>query len=185
MTQTTTYDRRLLRKPPSAVTAIHAGWVVLGCACLLSLIGLHAMDVARPPTEGQALGAVAGRQAIFLAIGLVAAIGTCAPSYRLLVPMTWPIMMGVVGLLVFVLLPFVPEAIVTPRNGARRWINVGFTDFQPSELAKIAYVLVIAGYLRYRSNYRTLFGLIPPAGNGRLVTAFSAAAGILRPSRRT
>jgi cell division protein FtsW (lipid II flippase) len=38
------------------------------------------------------------------------------------------------------------------------------TDFQPSELAKIAYVLALASYLRYRSNYRRLTGLLLPLG---------------------
>lgn len=32
-------------------------------------------------------------------------------------------------------------------NGARRWINLGFIGFQPSELAKIAILLAIARYL--------------------------------------
>lgn len=145
------------------ITAFHLGWVVLGCAVLLSLIGIHAMDIARPPAEGVAMGPVARRQLIFLALGLIAALGSCVTSYRMLVTLAWPIMGIVVGMLVFVLLPFVPEAIVTPRNGARRWISVGVTDFQPSELAKIAYIILTAAYLRYRKSYRTLVGLVPPA----------------------
>jgi cell division protein FtsW (lipid II flippase) len=40
---------------------------------------------------------------------------------------------------------------------------LGSFQFQPSELAKIAYILALAKYLRYRENYRTLAGLIPPA----------------------
>lgn len=163
MSRTLRHDTQGVSASRSRVTALHAGWIVLICALLLSLIGIHGMNIARPPSGDAALGLVAGRQTVFLGIGLVAAIGACAPSYRMLVPLAWSIMAVVLGLLVFVLLPIVPEAIVTPRNGARRWINVGITDFQPSELAKIAYVLVTASYLRYRSNYRTLAGLIPPA----------------------
>jgi cell division protein FtsW (lipid II flippase) len=77
---------------------------------------------------------------------------------------SYPLLALVVGMLIFVLIPLVPEAIVRPRNGARRWINLGVTDFQPSELAKIAYVLALASYLRFRSNYRRLFGLLLPLG---------------------
>jgi cell division protein FtsW (lipid II flippase) len=52
--------------------------------------------------------------------------------------------------------------VVRPRNGARRWINLIITDFQPSELAKVAVVLSIASWLRFRQNHRRLRGLIPP-----------------------
>jgi len=33
------------------------------------------------------------------------------------------------------------------RNGATRWLNIGITSFQPSELMKIAMPLMIAGYI--------------------------------------
>ena len=82
------------------------------------------------------------------------------PHYRWLQRVSYPLLLVVLLMLVFVLLPMVPDAIVRPRNGSRRWINLGVTDFQPSELAKIAYVLALATYLRYRNNYRSLLGLL-------------------------
>jgi cell division protein FtsW (lipid II flippase) len=72
-------------------------------------------------------------------------------------------MWAVLGLLVFLLIPAVPQWLVKPRNGARAWINLGPIVFQPGEVAKIAVVLVLADYFRYRSNHRTIAGLIPPA----------------------
>ncbi len=163
MVRTLRHDHKAVNRAPARVTVFHLGWVVLACSIVLSLIGIHAMDIAKPPSEGEAMGAVAGRQLVFLGMGLVVAAGACIAHYRILIPFVWPIMGVVLSMLVFVLLPFVPEWIVAPRNGARRWISLGFTDFQPSELAKIAAVLVTASYLRYRDNYRTLVGLIPPA----------------------
>ena len=63
--------------------------------------------------------------------------------------------------------PFVPRI-----NGAFRWIKllplrsesslVRAARVQPSEVAKIAYIIALAWYLRYRKNYRTLSGLIGP-----------------------
>ena len=55
-------------------------------------------------------------------------------------------------------LPFVHE-----RMGIRRWFKIGFGFMiQPSEFCKIIYILALAWYLRFRSNYRTFKGLIGP-----------------------
>jgi cell division protein FtsW (lipid II flippase) len=55
-------------------------------------------------------------------------------------------------------LPFVHE-----RLGIRRWFKIGFGFLiQPSEFCKIAYVLALAWYLRFRSNFRTFTGLVGP-----------------------
>ena len=43
-------------------------------------------------------------------------------------------------------------------------IDFGVIRFQPSELTKIAFVMVLARYLRFRSNYRTVTGLLAPFG---------------------
>ena len=49
-----------------------------------------------------------------------------------------------------------------PRNGSRRWIPLGPLSIQPSELAKVAYILALGQYLMFRRNHRTVYGLIPP-----------------------
>ena len=46
-------------------------------------------------------------------------------------------------LLLAVLMPFIGKGV----NGARRWISLGITNFQPSELAKFSAVLYAAGYM--------------------------------------
>ena len=56
-------------------------------------------------------------------------------------------------------------------NGARRWINLGFGTFQPSEIAKIGLIIFYAAYLSdHRSELvsfkegfiKPLLYLIPP-----------------------
>ena len=50
-----------------------------------------------------------------------------------------------------------------PRiNGYRSWIDLKILTLQPAELTKIAFVMLLARYLRFRSNYRTAIGLLPP-----------------------
>ena len=47
-------------------------------------------------------------------------------------------------------------------NGSRRWIPLGLFDLQPSEPARLAFVLALAAYLMYGDNQRTARGLIAP-----------------------
>ena len=56
-------------------------------------------------------------------------------------------------------------------NGAKRWINLGFGTFQPSEIAKIGLIVFYAGYLSEHKNdlkffwkgcAKSLLFLIPP-----------------------
>ncbi|MHC4583922.1 MAG: FtsW/RodA/SpoVE family cell cycle protein [Planctomycetota bacterium] len=62
----------------------------------------------------------------------------------------------------FINIPFVPEI-----NGTHRWIKFTIPGWelpalQPSEFCKLVYILALAWYLRYRSNYRSLSTLIGP-----------------------
>jgi len=64
------------------------------------------------------------------------------------------------ALLVFILIPFVPESIVRPRNGARRWINVGSLDLQPSELLKLTWIVAMAAWLRTTATVKRFGGVV-------------------------
>lgn len=149
----------------SRLHLINAAWLTVFASLALSLVGVYAIDVARnmSPQSASDLAPQATKQLVLLAVSLVAAAIVVIPRYRLFMYVATPLLVLVIGLLIFVLVPAVPTSIVAPRNGARSWINLGFTDFQPSELAKIAFVLVLAKYLRYRDNYRRFLGLLPPA----------------------
>ncbi|MGD9690901.1 MAG: FtsW/RodA/SpoVE family cell cycle protein [Phycisphaerales bacterium] len=141
-------------------------WLCVAAGLGLSLLGIYAIDVASASTAPQSVDEVSPRavtQMIFLAAGLLAAAIVALPDERVVRLLAWPALGVVVALLIFVLLPFVPASIVRPRNGCRGWIDLGWFDLQPSELAKIAYVLAAAEYLRHSRNHRTLIGLVPPA----------------------
>ena len=49
--------------------------------------------------------------------------------------------------ILFLLTPYLPF-IGVESHGARSWINLGFTTFQPSEIVKITFVLLTANYLQ-------------------------------------
>ena len=77
------------------------------------------------------------RQLIFAAGGVVAMIVASHMDYRNWMNLAEPVLGVTLGLLVIVL--FCPEI-----NGVHRWIPLGFTTFQPSEIAKFAIVLMFA-----------------------------------------
>jgi len=119
----------------------------------LSLVGASAIALSSPES--------ATRQLLFLGLGVLAALLVALPHARHLRRVAWPFYVLVLAMLVFLLLPGVPEWLVRPRNGARRWISLVVTDLQPSELAKIGFILVLALYLRFRRSHRSLKGLVP------------------------
>jgi len=88
-----------------------------------------------------------GRQAVWVAVGVAVMAGTLywlRHDYRVLESYRYLFGVTAVGLL---LLPSVPR-LGEEVNGARLWVDLGFIQFQPGELAKICLILFLAGYLR-------------------------------------
>lgn len=172
------------RHTAASLQVLNPAWLCVLAALALSLIGVYTIDLASATSAdslGGGLSAVAWKQTVFLVIGLLAATIVALPHYKWLSLISLPAFAACIGLLVFLLVPFVPASIVTPRNGARAWIDLGPVDLQPSELTKIAYVLVIAHYMRYRSSHRNLTGLIVPG----LITAVPVGLITLQPDLGT
>jgi len=86
---------------------------------------------------------------------LLAMLAMSVPNYRILCRYGYAIFLAALVLLVVVY--FFP-----PINRAHRWIRLGPLGVQPSEFAKLAFVLALAQYLMYRENYRRLRGLVIP-----------------------
>ena len=167
----------------SAVGRIGPAWIVAAASLGLSLIGLYSIDVADPPAvpDPWRPGPTSSKQAVFLAISLLSACLIVIPNYRWVARGAWLFYAASLCLLVFLLLPGVPWSVVSPRNGARSWINLGFTDFRPSEPAKIAYAVALAWYMRFRTEHRRFAGLVPPA----IITAVPIGLIMLQPDLGT
>ncbi len=83
------------------------------------------------------------KQIIFAVIGLAIMWFVSKIDYRIYKKFYWAIYWISVGVLFLVLIP----GLGTEVSGARRWINLGFTQFQPSEITKIGMIIFYAGYL--------------------------------------
>ena len=53
-------------------------------------------------------------------------------------------------------------AVGTSVNGSRRWLNIGFMLFQPSELAKLTVILFVAYLLKHSQDTTNLKGVLKP-----------------------
>src|SRR5262245_8127125 len=84
------------------------------------------------------------KQVAYYGLGLGAALGVCLVSYRRLA--RWSLVMYWVTILLLIAV-LVPSIGTTHGWGARRWIDLGAFQMQPSELAKIACILVQAHFL--------------------------------------
>jgi len=117
---------------------------VLPIGTLLTGIGIamiYRIDIA---LDNHGWDAPSTRQLAWTAISIVGAIAVVLllRNYRVLMRYTY--VFGFVGLVLLVL-PFIP-GLGTDAN-ASVWISLGFFQFQPGELAKIALAIFFAGYL--------------------------------------
>ena len=84
------------------------------------------------------------RQLIFVALGLIAMFVVSKLPPEFLRKISVPVFIGC-----FVMLCIVPIPIphfTMEHNGARRWINLGFTEIQPSEFMKLGLPMMLAWY---------------------------------------
>lgn len=107
------------------------------------------------------------RQLIFVAIGLVLMAAGFMINYNALMRKHWYLLLVSI-LLLFMLIPFGRTV-----NGATRWIRLGFFNFQPAELVKLAVIISVVAMIitagRDIKNFKTritiilIIGVVPAA----------------------
>ena len=83
------------------------------------------------------------RQVIWYGLGFGTAAAMCLVDYHTLARWAMVAYWGMILCLVAVLIPFIGQ---THGWGARRWIDLPFFQFQPSEFAKLAFILAGANF---------------------------------------
>lgn len=100
------------------------------------------------------------RQVIFAGVGLVAMFVMSFVDYRILKNGKIALFGYIASVVLLILVMFIGTDLGT---GCKRWINLGFTTFQPSELAKFA-VVVLFAYLidkNYDNMKKAKIGIVP------------------------
>ena len=105
-------------------------------------------------------GAFWGSQVLWCCIGLVVCLGAAVADYQVLKKISAPALVLAFLLLVAVMLP----GLGLERNGARRWLQLPGTTFQPSEFAKLAVIIALAHYCERKGRGMGTFryGLLIP-----------------------
>jgi cell division protein FtsW len=81
-------------------------------------------------------------QLVWCALGFAACAVTAILDYAVLKKLAWPIFIGSLALAACVFVPHLGMRL----NGAHRWIRLPGATFQPSELVKIALIIMLAWY---------------------------------------
>jgi rod shape determining protein RodA len=119
-------------------------WILIGSVGLLVAYGLWAIaDITRQDVSGDAQYYLT-RQSVYAAIGvlcLIAAVLVDPELYRT----RWRVIFGGMWFLIAIVL------LTGPIRGSKRWLDLGFFRFQPSEFGKVLFVLALAGFLAERS----------------------------------
>lgn len=124
----------------------HALMAVVSTLLVWGAIMVYSATIAMPDNPkfvGYTHNYFLVRHLASIAMGLVA----CLIAFQVPVQ-TWEkyapmLFMASLVLLVAVLIPHIGKGV----NGAKRWISLGITNFQPSELAKFSAVVYAAGYM--------------------------------------
>ena len=97
------------------------------------------------------------RQAIFAVVGIGMMLFVSRINYQIWRGASLLVLLAAVFFLLLV------PVIGTTENGAKRWLNLGFMSFQPSELAKPAIILSFASLMStYREKMQTFrYGVLP------------------------
>ncbi len=102
-------------------------------------------------------------QIVWYAAGTATAAALCLVDYHTLARWSLVAYWGMITALLCVLIP----GVGVMRFGARRWFDLGFFQMQPSEFAKLAFILALANFLsrppdelRIPANFFKALGLI-------------------------
>jgi rod shape determining protein RodA len=142
-----------------AVSAVRRlDWVLLGALAatiaygLVAIAGITKHDILGDP------GYFVGRQGIFVAVGVVGLVVAVLVDPALLRRFAIPLYVVTAALMLLVL------ATAGVTRGSRRWVDVGFFQFQPSEFGKLFFVLGLAAFVADRGRrigeWRTVLSVV-------------------------
>lgn len=108
--------------------------------------GYYAAEVVGSPYR------FVSQQLLGLGIGIVFMLAVSKIDYQIFMKSLGPFHFNLVHItyLLAIAMQIAVLVVGVEKNGAKRWLNLGFVQFQPSEISKIAAILFVA-YMVYRN----------------------------------
>ena len=125
--------------PERAVWETRLLAVVTATLVVFGLAAVYGASSVLAVQRGEPGSVFALRQATGVLLGGILFLVAARVDHHVWERWAWPLI-GLSALLLLVPLVPVARAIAPEINGARRWIDLGFLNFQPSEVAKLAVV---------------------------------------------
>ena len=142
---------------------------LLGCSIALACLGVVMVGSAAVAGAGMDVGPwyFLTRHLLFLAGGLVLAGLLMRTELKFIEQRNQLLLLACVVLLMLVFVPGIGHTV----NGARRWINLGISNFQVVEAVKLLYIVWLASYLKRYSEEvaATWTAMLKPLGVAALL----------------
>jgi rod shape determining protein RodA len=116
-------------------------WFLVLAVGAISVFGLKLVDVTTQDDILADPNYYATRHLIYVAIGVGVMAAAMAIDLELFRQRPWVLWGALIGAVTVV------QIIGAPIRGSRRWIDLGFFQFQPSEIGKIAMIIVLAAVI--------------------------------------
>ncbi|WP_201588303.1 putative lipid II flippase FtsW [Psychrobacter jeotgali] len=140
---TTSSDGGILSLPSASAVLLAS----VGCMLVLSLLMVASASIPFALSRGMSELYFFERQLLFMGIGVVIAALAywLVPLKTLYKTGTQFFLLGITALLLILTL------FGTPINGAKRWLDLGFINFQVAELAKLVVIVFVSDFVVRRS----------------------------------
>jgi rod shape determining protein RodA len=145
-------------RPRREAPAIGAGgmvrrldWLLFGALAALAAYGLWAINGITMHDPG---GSVVQHQGVYVLGGVLLFVGALFVDPAIYRRFHRPIYFGTLGVMLLVL------AAGAATRGSKRWLDVGFFRFQPSEFGKVLLILAVAAFLADRGRSISHAGVV-------------------------
>ncbi len=116
-------------------------WLLVLGVGAITIFGLKLVDITTADDPG---GSLSSRHLIYVALGVAVMAAAMAIDLDLFRRRVWTVWGALIGAVTIV------QIIGAPIRGSRRWIDFGVFQFQPSEIGKVAMIIILAAIISER-----------------------------------